>query len=90
LSSGAKALANAVRSHWSVKNELHWSLDVGSRDDACQVRKDNAPAILARVRPMALTRLKQETIRKLGIQGKRRGVEWNSKYLETVLRMGEI
>jgi predicted transposase YbfD/YdcC len=33
LSSGAHALAKAVRSHWSVENELHWSLDVGFRED---------------------------------------------------------
>jgi predicted transposase YbfD/YdcC len=26
---------------------LHWSLDVGFRADACQVRKDNAPANFA-------------------------------------------
>lgn len=90
LSAGAQALAKAVRSHWSVENELHWSLDVGFREDACQVRKDNAPANLACVRRMALTQLKQETGKKLGIQGKRRRAGWDSEYLETVLRMGQI
>ena len=90
LSVGAQALATAVRSHWSVENELHWSLDVGFREDACQVRKDNAPANLACLRRMALTQLKQETGKKLGIQGKRRRAGWDSDYLETVLRMGEI
>ena len=90
LSVGAQALATAVRSHWSVENELHWSLDVGFREDACQVRKDNAPANLACLRRMALTQLKQETGKKLGIQGKRRRAGWDSEYLETVLRIGEI
>lgn len=90
LSTGAQALAKAVRSHWAVENELHWSLDVGFREDACQVRKDNAPANLACVRRIALTQLKQETGKKLGIQGKRRRAGWDSGYLETVLRMGEI
>ena len=90
LSVGAQALATAVRSHWSVENELHWSLDVGFREDACQVRKDCAPANLACLRRMALTQLKQETGKKLGIQGKRRRAGWDSEYLETVLRMGEI
>lgn len=90
LSVGAQVLAKAVRSHWSVENELHWSLDVGFREDDCQVRKDNAPANLACVRRMALTQLKQETGKKLGIQGKRRRAGWDSAYLETVLGMGQI
>jgi len=90
LSAGAHALAKAVRSHWAVENELHWSLDVGFKEDDCQVRKDNAPANLACLRRMALTQLKQETAKKLGIQGKRRRAGWDSAYLETVLRMGEI
>lgn len=85
---GLKTVATAVRSHWSVENALYWSLDVGFREDACQVRKDNAPANLACLRRMALTQLKQEAGKKLGIQGKRSRAGWGSEYLETVLRMG--
>jgi predicted transposase YbfD/YdcC len=90
LDTGAQALAKAVRSHWSVENELHWTLDVGFREDDCQVRKDNAPANLACIRRMALTQLKQEKSKKLGIQGKRRRAGWDSAYLETVLGMEQI
>ena len=85
LSTGAQALAKAVRSHWAVENELHWSLDVGFREDDCQVRKDNAPANLACMRRIALTQLKQEKSKKLGIQGKRRRAGWDSANWETVL-----
>ena len=90
LSTGAEVLAKAVRSHWAVENELHWSLDVGFREDACQVRKDYAPANLACIRRMALTQLRQETTKKLGIQGKRRRAGWDHAYMETVLKMGSI
>ena len=90
LSAGAEVLARAVRSHWAVENELHWSLDVGLREDACKVRKDHAPANLACLRRMALTRLKLETGKKLGIKGKRRRAGWDNAYLETVLNMGSI
>jgi predicted transposase YbfD/YdcC len=90
LSAGAEVLAKAVRSHWAVENELHWSLDVGFREDACQVRKDNAPANFACIRRMALTQLKQETTKKLGIQGKRRRAGWDQAYMETVLKMDSI
>jgi predicted transposase YbfD/YdcC len=90
LSVGAEAIAKAVRSHWAVENELHWSLDVAFREDACQVRKDNAPANFACIRRMALTQLKQETTKKLGIQGKRRRAGWDTVYMQTVLKMGAI
>jgi predicted transposase YbfD/YdcC len=90
LSVGAEVRARAVRSHWSVENELHWSLDVGFREDTCQVRRDNAPANLACLRRLALVQLKQETSKKLGIQGKRRRAGWDNTYLETVLNMGGI
>ncbi len=90
LSTCAQVLARAVRSHWSVENELHWSMDVGFLEDDCQVRKDNAPATMACGKRMALTQLKQENGKKLGIQGKRRRAGWDTQYLETVLRMGEI
>jgi predicted transposase YbfD/YdcC len=90
LSTGAQVLARAVRSHWAVENELHWSLDVGFREDDCQVRKDNAPANLACIRRIAMTQLKQEKSKKLGIQGKRRRAGWDKQYLERVLRMRAI
>ena len=90
LSVGAQVLAGAVRSHWSVESELHWSLDVGFREDACRVRKDEAPANLACIRRMAMTQLKQEKTNKLGIQGKRRRAGWDTDYLEVVLGMREI
>ena len=75
LSAGAQTIAHALHSHWGVENQLHWSLDVGFREDDCQVRKDNAPASLACLRRIALIQLKKETGKKLGIQGKRRRAE---------------
>ena len=83
-------LAKAVRSHWAVENEWHWSLDVGFKEDACLVRKDNAPANLACPRRIALTKLRQEKGKKLGIQGKRRRAGWDTGYLQTALNMAEI
>ena len=90
LSAGAQALARAVRSHWAVQNELHRSLDVSLREDACQVRKDNAPANLACLRRLALAQLKQESSKKLGIQGKRRRAGWDMDYMQTVLNVHSV
>ncbi|MDQ3395017.1 MAG: hypothetical protein M3512_13010 [Bacteroidota bacterium] len=30
---GAKYINNAVRQHWAIENNLHWSLDVISKED---------------------------------------------------------
>jgi predicted transposase YbfD/YdcC len=36
-----------VREHWAIENRLHWRRDVTLREDACQVRKGEAPRVLA-------------------------------------------
>jgi predicted transposase YbfD/YdcC len=44
--SAARLLA-LVRAHWKIENRLHWRRDVTLREDHCQVRKGQAPRILA-------------------------------------------
>ena len=39
LEAPAVRLLEAVRSHWSIENSLHWSLDVTFGEDQCRVRK---------------------------------------------------
>ncbi|MDR2678479.1 MAG: ISAs1 family transposase, partial [Zoogloeaceae bacterium] len=56
-----KELAHAVRQHWGIENGLHWRLDVMMREDACAVRRDNAPANLSIVRRCILNLLKLDT-----------------------------
>ena len=90
LSAGAKSVAKAIRSHWAVENELHWSLDVAFGEDASQVRKDEGPANLACIRRLALTQLKRETSLKVGLKNKRRRAGWDPSYMETVLRNGVL
>ena len=45
-----ESLAKAVRAHWAVENKLYWMLDVNFGEDACTVKKDNAPEILSSIR----------------------------------------
>ena len=35
----------AVRSHWSVENNLHWVLDIGFREDESRIRKNHGQRI---------------------------------------------
>ena len=40
-------LMQLVRDHWAIENRLHWRRDVTLREDHCQVRKGDAPRVLA-------------------------------------------
>jgi predicted transposase YbfD/YdcC len=82
---GAKRVLGAVRSHWGIENELHWTLDIAFDEDRCRVRKDNGPENFAILRHIALNLLKQEKTCKRGIKGKRLLAAWNEDYLLKVL-----
>ena len=81
----AKPVLAAVRSHWSVENNLHWVLDIAFREDDSRVRKDNGPQNFTVLRHIALNLLKHEKTSKRSIKGKRLQAAWNSDYLEKVL-----
>ena len=81
----AGQLLAAVRSHWSIENSLHWTLDVTFREDQCRVRKDHGPHNLATLRQIFHNLLKNENTLKVGIQGKRLNAGWREDYLLKVL-----
>jgi predicted transposase YbfD/YdcC len=83
--SGAKRILWAVRSHWGIENELHWTLDIAFDEDRCRVRKDHGPENFALLRHIALNLLKQEKTCKRGIKGKRLLAGWKQDYLLKVL-----
>jgi predicted transposase YbfD/YdcC len=83
----AQRIAQAVRNHWRVENELHWSLDVCFGEDQSRARIGNAAENLSRVRRLALTLLKQEKTAKVGVKAKRLMAGWDEKYLLRVLQI---
>lgn len=83
----AKLLGQAVRQHWSVENELHWTLDVAFREDLSRVRIQNAAENFARIRRLALSILKQDKTAKVGIHGKRLKAAWEKDYLLKLLTL---
>ena len=78
-------MLTAVRSHWSIENELHWTLDIAFDEDRCRVRKDHGPENFALLRHIALNLLKLEKTCKRGIKGKRLLAGWKQDYLLKVL-----
>lgn len=77
--------AEAVRSHWSIENQLHWILDVGFREDASQSSLGYSAENLAVIRHVGLNLLSQDKKTKVGIKGKRLKAGWNDSYLKQVL-----
>jgi len=78
----AKALAIAIRKHWTVENELHWSLDVAFNEDRCRIKHRQAAANFAAIRRFALALLKNANISKLGIKNQRLQAGWDNDFLE--------
>jgi predicted transposase YbfD/YdcC len=85
LPNDAKLLNEAVRSHWSVENSLHWVLDVTFDEDRSRIKKENAPENFGLLRRLALCLLKKETTSKRSIKGKRLRASWDESYLQRVL-----
>jgi len=87
LAPSAKQLGAAVRGHWAIENQLHWSLDVCFNEDACRTRTGQAAENLAVVRHIGLNLLKQEKSCKMGVKGKRLKAGWDDSYLLKVLKI---
>ncbi len=47
-------LLEFARQHWAIENRLHWVRDVTFTEDHSQVRKGNAPQLLASIRNLAI------------------------------------
>ncbi len=85
LTGSAEQLLADVRSHRSIENSLHWTLDVSFREDQCRVRQDHGPQNINTLRQIGHNLLKNETTLKVGIQGKRLNAGWDENYLLKVL-----
>jgi predicted transposase YbfD/YdcC len=50
----AERAAHAVRGHWAIENQLHWTLDVDFADDQSRLRKGHGARNMAVVRHFAI------------------------------------
>lgn len=76
----AEGLAQAVRAHWGIENRLHWVMDVGFGEDACMVRKDNAPQNLSLLRKIVLNLVRPVPMGrngKMSMRMKRKSAAWD-------------
>jgi predicted transposase YbfD/YdcC len=87
LGAQAQQALRAMRRHWAVENELHGCLDIGLREDECQIREAQSAENFAAIRHLGLNLLKQEKSCRLGIKSKRKKAGWDESYLLKVLKM---
>lgn len=81
---GVTEAALAIRRHWAIENGLHWSLDVGFREDRQVAQKVNLAENLAVLRRVAFTLLKQEKS-ELSLENKRMKAAMREDYLDQIL-----
>jgi predicted transposase YbfD/YdcC len=84
-SGNAEFFQQAIRSHWSIENKLHWSLDVAFNEDASRKRTDNSTQNFSLMNKIALNILKNDTSSKIGIKSKRLKAGWSNSYLESLI-----
>ena len=84
LGVGVKRFAHAVRSHWSIENTCHWSLDITSREDESRIREKHLRENFAWLNRFTLSLLKHHPGRE-SLAMKRRSCGWSDDFLMEVL-----
>jgi predicted transposase YbfD/YdcC len=86
----AKALAHAIRKHWSIENSQHWVLDIAFAEDSRRQQDRQGAVNLAAVRRLAVSVLRQDKTLKRGAKCKRMACALDPNYLLQVLREAQI
>jgi hypothetical protein len=71
------------RGHWSIENRSHYVRDVTLDEDACQIRKGDAPQILAALRNAIVSLLRLEG--HANIAAALRNCAWKTRRVLTML-----
>lgn len=87
LKMSAEQIAQAIRQHWGVENQLHWVLDMSFNDDQSRIRKGNAPRNIAIIKKTALNLLQiiKKTKPRVSLKRLRKLAGWDPQFLEAVL-----
>src|SRR5271157_3159364 len=80
----AHLMGPIVRSHWSVENSLHWTMDMIFRDDECRIRTDHAPANFTTVKHMALNLIRRAP-GKDSLRLRRKVAAWDDDFLAGIV-----
>jgi predicted transposase YbfD/YdcC len=85
LPADAQVLGRAIRQHWTIENQVHWTLDVTFHEDQCRISSGDSPRNFAILRRMALNALNQEKTLQRSLRQKIKQASMNNDYMMTVL-----
>lgn len=85
LPADAQVLGGAIRQHWGIENQVHWTLDVTFNEDQCRIRSFHSPQNFALLRRIALNALNQEKTLQRSLRQKSKRAAMNNEYMMTVL-----
>lgn len=83
----SKQMAQDIRSHWSIENNLHWNLDVIFKEDLQLKRKGNSTENFNMVLKLALGLLDAEKTKKKSKNIKRLKASIDDSYREKILNL---
>ncbi|MEG5067045.1 ISAs1 family transposase, partial [Microcoleus sp. B3-A4] len=75
----------AIRQHWTIENQVHWTLDVTFHEDKCRIRSGHSPRNFAILRRIALNALNQEKTLQRSLRQKIKQASMNNDYMMTVI-----
>ncbi|MCC5664235.1 ISAs1 family transposase [Nostoc sp. CHAB 5784] len=85
LNSDAQLIGRAIRKHWGIENEAHWTLDCTFAEDACRIRSFHSPRNFALLRRIALNALNYEQTYKRSLRQKMKRTAMDNNYMIRVL-----
>lgn len=85
LEHDAQLLSQAIRKHWSIENQAHWTLDCTFGEDACRIRSGHSPRNIALIRRIALNGLNREQTCQRSLRQKMKRAAMNNDYMFLVL-----
>ncbi|WP_083858537.1 ISAs1-like element ISPto5 family transposase [Psychroflexus torquis] len=90
IKASSQDFQKAIRSHWSIENKLHWTLDVAFSEDASRKRTGNSTQNFSILNKIALNLLKNEKSLKTGVKSRRLQAGWDNHYLIKVLNLMKV
>lgn len=86
LQQPADFMNQAIRKHWSIENQCHWTLDVSFNEDLSRKRKKNEAENFAILRRIALNVVKSYKGDNRSIRRRRKMASYEFEYLEDILK----
>jgi predicted transposase YbfD/YdcC len=85
LQSDAQIIGRAIRKHWEIENNVHWSLDCTFFEDASRIRSFHSPRNFSLLRRLALNALNREQSYKRSLRQKSKRAAMDNSYMQQIL-----